>query len=123
DWLTRWILSLAAAMLAIVAFIQLAWPVARFRPTLVATARRIEQRFPVLGERLSSAIAFLGQPENAPTAGSPDLRRAVIAEADAPSSGLNFQEVLDVRPLRRAGLAAGLTLALAAVLAIAFPAA
>src|SRR5262245_4077671 len=123
DSLSRWILSLAAVALSIMALAKLTWPAARFVQSLVATARRIERRFPELGERLSSAIAFLAQDENAITAGSPDLRRAVIAEADALSSGLDFREALDVRPLRRAALTAGLMLAFAAGLALLSPSA
>src|SRR5262245_1026984 len=43
--------------------------------SLVQVAQRIERRFPRLGERLSSAIAFLAQGEKDVFAGSVDLRR------------------------------------------------
>lgn len=70
-------------------------------PTLVQTAQRIERRFPQLGERLSSAIAFLGQGENDIAAGSTDLRRAVVAEAESLSADLDFQQAIDARQPRR----------------------
>ena len=54
---------------------------------LVQVAQRIEQLFPQLGQRLSSAMDFLAQDESDPTAGSADLRRAVVAEAEAQSIG------------------------------------
>src|SRR5437870_2247143 len=66
DWLLRaqdpvlrWLFSAAAAALVFLEFAKLAWPAMRFRGGLIATARRIERQFPQLGERLTSAVAFL----------------------------------------------------------------
>ena len=42
----RWLLSIAAMAASIVAFIKMVWPVFRFRLDPVATAQRIEFRFP-----------------------------------------------------------------------------
>lgn len=106
----RWMLSLALAA-------GLAWSLWRFvlpargnRRSLVPVAQRIERHFPALEGRLSSAIAFLSQAVDEPTAGSIDLRRAVVAEAEALSLEMNFQDVLNARHSRRllalAGMAA-----------------
>jgi hypothetical protein len=68
-------------------------------------------------------MAFLGQGEDDPTAGSPALRRSVVAEAEALSAGLVFGQSLDARPSRRAALATGVVVAAAALLALLNPAA
>ena len=67
----------------------------------IEVAQRIEQRFPQLCDRLSSAVAFLGQSEDQPTAGSPDLRRAVVATAVTDLERWNFADCLDTRRPRR----------------------
>src|SRR6476620_3617462 len=82
----RWLLSAVGVVLTIIAFLKLAWPAIRLRQSAVSTARRIELRFPDLGERLSSAIAFSAEAVTNPVAGSSALRQAVIAEAEAVSS-------------------------------------
>ena len=46
-------------------------------------AARLERRFPQLSDRLQSAMEFLGQRADDSAAGSPALRRAVVAEAAA----------------------------------------
>ncbi len=122
DPLARWILSFLAIALAIGAFVKLAWPSLRTRPGLIATARRIELRFPELGERLSSSIAFLSQAESDPTAGSPDLRRAVVAEAEALAAELDFHSALNARATRRAMLGLVSAIALASLLVALSPA-
>jgi hypothetical protein len=121
DVLARWLLSAVAVVAAGVAFVRFAWPVITRRERLVATARRIERHFPSLGERLSSAVAFLGQSAGDPSAGSLDLRRAVVAEADALSVDLNFRDCLDRRAPRGAILIACAAAALIALLAIINP--
>lgn len=70
-------------------------------PSLVQLAQRIERRFPELGERLSSAIAFLAQDEKDVYSGSADLRRTVVAEAEALTTDLDFQLAVDARQPRR----------------------
>lgn len=113
----RWLLSVTAAMLAVVAFIRIGWPALRARQSAVATARRIEQCFPHLGEHLSSAIAFSAQATTEPAAGSVELRQAVIAQAEALSNGLDFQEILNVGAPLRALACAALSVAVAAAFA------
>ncbi len=68
-------------------------------------ARRVQCRYPELGDSLLSAVEFLRQPEDDPTAGSAALRRAVIAETTACSETLDFTAALDPRPSLRAALA------------------
>jgi hypothetical protein len=68
---------------------------------LVQVAQRIEQRFPELGERLSSAMAFLAQGEQDVYAGSVDLRRTVVAEAESLTTDIDFQQAVDAAQPRR----------------------
>src|SRR6476646_8035022 len=60
----------------------------RLAPLVVA--RRVEARFPQLHDSLASAVEFLQQSESDETAGSPQLRRLVIAEAHNSIEGLPF---------------------------------
>jgi hypothetical protein len=69
-------------------------------------ARRVQRRFPQLGDGLASAVEFLDQPEDDPRAGSAALRGAVIRDVTAASEPLDFLETLGRRPARRAALAA-----------------
>lgn len=107
----RWLLT-AAALAATARLMQrYLWPCFRFRPELVATARRIEAHYPHLAEQLSSAIAFLEMPEHDPAAGSLAMRQAVIATAEKLTAAIDPADVLDPRPARRAlarALAVGL---------------
>ncbi|HMC09984.1 MAG TPA: hypothetical protein VKH44_01790, partial [Pirellulaceae bacterium] len=121
DPLARWLLSASLLATVIFAFNKLVLPSLRVHQSPIGTARRIELRFPVLRERLSSAIAFLSQSQDDPTAGSPVLRRATIAQAEAIGSGLDFRAALDHRAPRRAMLAAAAALAVAAILPSANP--
>lgn len=82
------------------------WPALRYQPGDVDTARRIERRFPHLRDRLSSAVAFLNEPEDDPRAGSAALRRAVVAETEARVEQVDLQEAIEPRPARKAALAA-----------------
>src|SRR5687768_12055176 len=82
----------------------------------LTVARRIEARFSELRDSLASAVEFLEQSETDATAGSPALRRLVVAEAENASQHLALDDVIDRRPLRRA--AAWLTLAV--VVAVTF---
>jgi hypothetical protein len=117
----RWILSLAVA--GGLGWAALRWiaPAVGSRRNLVGVAQRVEKHFPALDKRLSSAIAFLEQPADDPTAGSLDLRRAVVAETEALSGELDFQKVVDPRRPRRVLSALGLVAIAAAGLALALP--
>lgn len=84
-------------------------------------ARAVQRQIPELGDRLATAIEFLQQPADDPTAGSPALRRAVVEAATVQTADLDFSTVLDPRPARRAAwLATGVTL-LAALLLVVDP--
>jgi len=84
-------------------------------------ALRVQRRFPWLGDRLVSAVEFLGQSEDDPLAGSAALRKTVIAEADAQSDQLDFVQAVDPRPSLRAGMAGAIVCLLAAVLIVLDP--
>ncbi len=85
---------------------------ARARFADVALASRVEGRFPDLHDRLTSAVEFLGQGEDDAQAGSPELRRAVIAQTTAAVEQLRLSQAIDYRPMRRAAIAVGAVLAL-----------
>src|SRR4030042_3511095 len=53
-------------------------------------AGRVQRRFPGLEDRLVSSVEFLGQSEDDPTAGSPPLRRAVVAQTTADAARIAF---------------------------------
>ncbi|NLF72238.1 MAG: hypothetical protein GX575_24655 [Candidatus Anammoximicrobium sp.] len=102
----RWLSALAVLALG-------AWGLGRFLvPVLVRrlseleVAQRIERRFPEMCDRLSSAVAFLNQPEEEPTAGSADLRRAVVAAAVTDLERQDLADCLDARRPRRIALCA-----------------
>ena len=112
----RWIVSLALLGALGWALHRLVFSSLRSKSSSIAVAQRIEQHFPALGKRLSSAIAFLGQSPDDTTAGSLDLRRAVVAETEALSVDLDYQAVVNPRQPRRMLILAGITaLALAGV--------
>jgi hypothetical protein len=77
----------------------------------VEVAQRIERRFPFLTDRLASTVQFLAQSEADRQAGSAALRRAVILQTTSAVEGLDFSQVFERRPTRRAlgvALAVGL---------------
>ena len=86
---------------------------ARNRFATLSVARRVETRFPQLQDSLASALEFLQQSEDDRTAGSAQLRRHVVTEAQTAVEGLPLDAVIDRRPLRRA--TTWLAIALAAV--------
>ncbi len=87
----------------------------------VDLAMRVERRFPILADRLASAVEFLGQEEGDPTAGSPALRRAVIAQTVAETENMDFNAVLDSRPAMRTAWAAVAACLMAAIFALLDP--
>jgi hypothetical protein len=111
DYLVRFqdpgIRALSSATLGAVLLLSaLRWlvPAWRYRPSDRQVAQRIEQRFPQLQDRLSSTIDFLGQSEDDRLAGSPALRRAVIAGTGSEIERLDFPASLDVRRPRRSAI-------------------
>ncbi len=117
----RWMLSLSLAGGLAWLFWRLVLPAVGARRNRVQVAQRIESQFPALGKRLSSAVAFLSQSPDDALAGSLDLRRAVVAETEALSGELDFQDVVDPRRPRHMLWMAGLMAIAVATLALAVP--
>ena len=74
------------------------------RPSDAELLRRGERAFPPLKDRLRSAIEFLHRADDDPTAGSPALRRALVARITAEARPIEFAGVLDGRRAARAAL-------------------
>lgn len=84
-------------------------------------AMRIEERWPGLNDRLASTIQFLRLDAGDDRYGSSALREATVNQAIEETSGINFREVIELKPVLKAlGLAAG-ALALAALVVFAAP--
>ncbi len=98
----RWFFSLLLVALGAAALWRFLLPVFRRRLGDVELARRIESRFPALGEQLSSAVDFLQQADDLPHAGSALLRRAVVIEATDAITPIQVSDVVDARPIWRA---------------------
>jgi len=73
-------------------------------------ALRIERRHPKLRDKVTSALAFSRQAPNDPFAGSEALRRAVVIQTSVELKGLDWQQFVPRRPLRRAMSAAATAL-------------
>ena len=103
----RIIISMAVLGAFIWTFRRFAAPVLAMRLRDADLALRVERHFPSLKDQLVSAVEFLhGTPED-PTAGSVALRQAVIEQAAAEASPLDFSEILDRQPMvRTAGVLA-----------------
>lgn len=103
----RFLSSLGFLVLLVWGLYRFLLPVLRFRLSNGYIAQRIEQRYPNLENRLSSAIYFLAQSEHETTAGSAELRRAVVAQTTSESERLDFGACVDAgRPRRAAMIAA-----------------
>ena len=96
-------------------FVVAAW---RYRCSDLLAARRIEQYHPDLGDRLSSAVAFAQGPPDDQTAGSVELRRAVIAETETATQRIAFSHCINRRQPTRALLIAALAVATIGVLGL-----
>ncbi|MDX1946411.1 MAG: DUF4175 family protein [Pirellulaceae bacterium] len=115
---SRWILSGCLLAAIIWTTLRLVVPAFRYRLSRVQAAQHIERVHPQLASRLSSVMDFLIQGEADPTAGSADLRRAVVAETDSLATDLDFRRAIDSRSFVRAMLAALAALLLAGVLVL-----
>lgn len=82
-------------------------PALHYRWSDVSIARRVERRYPHLGDRLSSSIEFLSQDEHDRAAGSAELRRAVITQLDSEGHDFQPRDLVRVEPARRAGMWSG----------------
>ncbi|MBM4090456.1 MAG: hypothetical protein FJ276_13700, partial [Planctomycetes bacterium] len=81
-------------------------PAWRYQCSDLLAARRVERHFPVLRDRLSSALAFASQKCDDELAGSAELRQAVIAETESAARSLPLSDCLDRRRAWRAALVA-----------------
>jgi hypothetical protein len=105
------------------------WGVYRFlypqlmgRAGNVAVAQRVQDRYPQLNHKLASAVEFLGQSEDDALAGSPALRRAVVAQASAEVEQLELREVVSRRPAVKAVGGAAIVAAIATLVVLVSPA-
>lgn len=89
----------------------------------VDLAQRAERFFPSLNDRLASAVEFLHESEDDPTAGSPALRRAAISQTTADTQNLDFSSILDSRPATRAAAILAMTCLLTGILVAIAPSA
>ena len=87
----------------------------------VELARRLGREFSDLGDALPSAVEFLGQSEDDPTAGSLALRRAVITQTTADASRLDFRRAIRADRTLRAVLGALAIVILAAIFVVSDP--
>lgn len=108
-----WALWWYAACWAAYRFLRVAW---QFRCSDLYAASRIEQAYPELRHRLSSAVAFAAESAEHESIDSTELRRAVIADVERCSAPLDFARCLDWRPPVRAWVAAGIPLCTLAML-------
>ena len=108
DLVLRSLLTLI--VIAVLAWASKRWllPAWQYRPSLLEIAQRIELRWPRLGGRLSSSIAFLSQSDDSAQAGSLALRRRVVAEAEAVSAEFDFRGALNPQPQFMGMAASGL---------------
>lgn len=126
DWLgrfndpgLRWVFSAALIGLTAATAIH-AWR--RFQPreaTRLGVAQRLQAVRPELGSRLASAVEFAASEATDPTAGSAQLRRAVVLDATNAAEGLPFDAVVDRSPLNRATKYAAAAVAAVALLGVA----
>jgi len=96
-------------------------PVFRLSLGDVHIAQRIEGRYREMGDRFSSAVEFVRQEEDDPTAGSAALRRTVIAEAAADVERFNLSDTIDYGRHWRVVLGAAVTVAVVALTWLCFP--
>jgi uncharacterized protein DUF4175 len=85
-------------------------------------ARRLGHIFPALGDALPSAIEFLHQREDDPTAGSFGLRRAVVVQTTAEVEKINLLDAVRVGPVGKAVGAASILFCIALGIVVAAPA-
>ena len=97
------IMGTAAILVAVgLALWRFVWPALRAPHDDVTVARHIESLLPRPQDQLSSAIDFLQQEENDPTAGSVQLRRAVIADMSSRCGQIELPQLADRGPAFRA---------------------
>jgi len=90
----------------------------KFKFQEVNLAKRLQRRFPALGDSLASAVEFQQQKDDDPIAGSCELRHMVINRMAEDTASLDFSEVVDVGPTRRVIVVALAVFLLAAIIVV-----
>ena len=85
-------------------------------------ARRLGRVFPSLGDALPSAIEFLRQRDDDPTAGSVSLRRAVVVQTTAEVEKIDLLKAVRVGPVGKAVGTAAVIFCVGLGIAVAVPA-
>ncbi len=93
-------------------------PALRYRPTDVAIAQHIEQMSPTVRSNLASSIAFLSTSPDDATAGSAQLRRAVIEKTAVAWDDMQCNAVVSSAPARRIAVVACVFAAIVCVAAV-----
>jgi hypothetical protein len=106
-WPLRVLLTVAVIAIAVWAVRRWLVPWWQMKYSDVQVARRLELLHPRLGERLSSALAFLQQGTADPKEGSLELRFAVVAEAESIAGDLPLESSVDRQPRQRALMLCG----------------
>jgi hypothetical protein len=113
--------GLLAAWLGLSAFtaiVGLLLPLCR-RLDVDALAALVEEKYPELGERLTSSVELADETDSA--YGSPALIALLLRETEARTSPLNFLEAVPVRQVGVLAVAAGVVLALPVLFAVIAP--
>lgn len=97
-------LALVAGVLALIWQLLQQWR--RLRWTDFTAAQHVQQTFTQLGDRLASSLEFLNQDEDDPAAGSPRMRRAVVADTTSAIETLTLEQVVESNARNRAIFAA-----------------
>lgn len=97
DATVRGVLSLCVVALSVWACIKFVRPAWRYQPSRLEVALRVEKFFPTLGNKLSSAVAFLENEEQGNTA----MDRLAIERAAAQVRSLTVQDALNGKPASR----------------------
>jgi hypothetical protein len=87
----------------------------------LSLALQIEQHYPALNDCLASTVQFLEQPAGSDRSGSPSLRRQAVQRGLHQAQNYDFNQVIDGRGLRTAGLSLILACALAVPLVLLYP--
>jgi hypothetical protein len=87
----------------------------------LALSLRVESHFPNLNDALASTVQFTDRPDDDAEAGSAALRKATRRHAVRAAEDCDFTDLLDPRPVRRAGTALAAAALVAVPLAVLFP--
>ena len=92
-----------------------------YRLSLEKLALKVEERFPLLSDRLISALQLQKQFVSNPEGYSLEMIDAVVYQADQLSENLDFKSVVDKRNLRKYGRTTGILAVILAAFGLIFP--